>query len=157
FNKYGQTNLVADEAGKAELPDGDLLNAFGISSSATSALWVSDNHSGLATTYSGAINGSPVTKDSTTVSIPGGAPTGEVFNSTGDFALDTDNHKAVFIFATENGDISGWNPHVDATNAVNKAGDPNAIYKGLTLASTPAGSRLYAANFSEARVDVFDG
>jgi uncharacterized protein (TIGR03118 family) len=157
FNKYQQTNLVADQPGPAQIPDGDLLNAFGISSSSTSALWVSDNHSGLATTYSGGIDGSPVTKDQTTVTIPDGEPTGQVFNSTNDFALDTDNHNAVFIFANEHGEISGWNPHVDATHAVNKGGDPNAIYKGLTLASTPEGSRLYAANFSEARVDVFDG
>lgn len=157
-NQYGQTNLVADQQGKAEIQDTNLLNSFGIASSPTGDLWVSDNHTGLATTYSGAVNGSPVQKDKTVVTIPGGSPTGQVFNPTDDFALSANNmNPAVFIFATEAGRISGWNPDVDPTNAINKVNHPNAIYKGLTLASTASGSRLYAANFSQARVDVFDG
>jgi uncharacterized protein (TIGR03118 family) len=157
-NRYDVRNLVSDQPGNAELPDPDLLNSFGISSSGTSPLWVSDNHSGLATTYSGGIDGSPVTKDKITVQIPGGSPTGQTFNPTADFGLSADHsNPAVFLFADEAGQISGWNPHVDATHAVTKASDPDAIYKGLTLAATPNGSRLYAANFSEARIDVFDG
>ena len=157
-NRYDVHNLVSDQPGKAEIPDGDLLNSFGISSSDTSPLWVSDNHSGLATTYSGGIDGSTVTKDKITVEIPGGSPTGQTFNPTQDFGLGADHsNPAVFIFADEAGQISGWNPKVDAAHAVTKASDPNAIYKGLTLASTPNGSRLFAANFSEARIDVFDG
>ena len=155
---YTVHNLVSDQAKQAEIQDGQLVNVFGMSASPTSDLWVSDNHTGLATTYSGAIDGSPVTKDKTTVEIPDGSPTGQVFNTTTDFGLNPDHTMpAIFLFATEGGHISGWNPHVDATHAINKASDPDAIYKGLTLASTPNGSRLYAANFSEARVDVFDG
>jgi uncharacterized protein (TIGR03118 family) len=157
-NKYDVHNLVADQPAPGVLPDGDLLNSFGIASSPTSALWVSDNHSGLATLYHGGIDGSPVTKDPLKVTIPGGSPTGQTFNPTQDFGLSADHtNPAVFLFADEAGQISGWNPHVDPTHAVTKASDPNAVYKGLTLASTPDGSRLYAANFSEARIDVFDG
>ena len=157
-NRYDVHNLVSDQPGRAELPDGDLLNSFGIASSPTSALWVSDNHSGLATLYHGGIDGSPVTKDPLKVQIPGGSPTGQTFNPTQDFGLSADHsNPAIFIFADEAGQISGWNPHVDPTHAVTKASDPNAIYKGLTLASTPHGNRLFAANFSEARIDVFDG
>jgi uncharacterized protein (TIGR03118 family) len=156
---YVVQNLVSDQQDKAQLQDDDLLNSWGISSSPTSALWVSDNHTGVATLYSGAIAGSPVTKSQTTrVHIAGDSPTGQVFNTTTDFALSDDNtNPAVFIFATESGVISGWNPRVDRANSIGKASDPDAIYKGLTLASTPEGSRLYAANFREARVDVFDG
>jgi uncharacterized protein (TIGR03118 family) len=157
-NRYDVHNLVSDEQGKAELRDGALLNSFGIASSPTSALWVSDNHSGVATLYSGAVNGSPVTKNGLTVQIPGGSPTGQTFNPTTDFGLSPDHtNPAIFLFADEAGQISGWNPKVDPTHAVTKASDPDAIYKGLTLASTPDGSRLYAANFSEAHIDGFDG
>ena len=155
---YTVHNLVSDQAGPAEIQDGRLLNAFGLSSSDTSSIWVSDNHTGLATTYSGAIDGSPVTQDKTTVEIPDGSPTGQVFNTTKDFGLSPDHsNAAIFLFATEGGHISGWNPHVDPTHAINKVSASDAIYKGLTLASTPSGSRLYATNFSEARIDVFDG
>ena len=155
---YLVQNLVSDQKHKAQIQDDDLLNSWGLSSSPTSALWVSDNHTGLATTYSGAIAGSPVTKNSTRVHIAGDSPTGQVFNSTTDFALSAGNtNPAVFMFATESGVISGWNPHVDPANSIAKASDPNAVYKGLTLASTASGSRLYAANFGEARIDVFDG
>jgi uncharacterized protein (TIGR03118 family) len=35
--------------------------------------------------------------------------------------------------------------------------DVGAIYKGLTVANTPAGPRLYAADFHNARIDVLDG
>jgi uncharacterized protein (TIGR03118 family) len=157
--RYQVQNLVSDQKNKAQLQDDDLLNSWGISSSSTSALWVSDNHTGVATLYSGGIAGSPVTKSQTTrVQIAGDSPTGQVFNPTTDFALSPGNtNPALFIFATESGVISGWNPHVDPANSIPKASDPDAIYKGLTLASTPSGSRLYAANFREARVDVFDG
>src|SRR5215831_11039425 len=126
LNKYDVHNLVADEKGKAELPDPDLLNSFGIASSPTSALWVSDNHSGLATLYHGGIDGSPVTKDPLRVEIPGGSPTGQTFNGTPDFGLSPDHtNPAIFLFADEAGQISGWNPHVDPTHAVMKASDPN--------------------------------
>jgi len=46
-------NLVAGQNGQAQLQDNDLRNSWGISSSPTSAPWVSDNHTGLATLYSG--------------------------------------------------------------------------------------------------------
>jgi uncharacterized protein (TIGR03118 family) len=155
-NTYAQINLVSDQAHHAQLHDGALDNAFGLSASPTSSLWVSDNHSGLTTTYVGGVDGSPVALGNQRVEVPDGSPTGQVFNPTTDFQLK--KHKpAIFLFATEGGHISGWNPKVDATHAVNEITDLHAVYKGLTFASTPAGSRLYAANFSEARVDVFDG
>lgn len=156
-NRYDVQKLVADEPGKAELPDGELLNAFGMAASDTSALWVSSNHGGVATLYHGGIDGSPVTKDPLTVQIPSGSPTGQTFNPTPDFGLSADHtNPAIFIFADEAGQITGWNPHVDPTHSVVKASDPDAIYKGLTLASTAHGNRLFAANFSENRIDVFD-
>src|SRR5207247_1304816 len=65
---------------------------------------------------------------------------------------------ARFIFVTEQGTVLGWNPSVALTHAIvavdNSAG--GAVYKGLAIAGTAAGDRLYAANFRAATVDVFD-
>lgn len=65
---------------------------------------------------------------------------------------------AIFIFVTEDGTISGWNPGVNAATAVikvNHAGQ--AVYKGVAIADTPAGPRLYATNFQTRQVEVYDG
>src|SRR5207247_7569840 len=83
---YRQINLVSDQAGKAPLTDPDLVNAWGLSASPGtnsapgSPLWVSDNGTDVTTLYSGA-TATTVNKVALTVSIPSGAPTGQVFNS----------------------------------------------------------------------------
>lgn len=53
--------------------------------------------------------------------------------------------------------MTGWNPGVDATHAVDAAVVPDAIFKGIAVAPTPSGSRLFAADFHHGTVDVFDG
>src|ERR1700687_298468 len=115
---FRQTNLVSDIPGMAPLTDPNLVNPWGISASATSPMWVSDNNgdglgNGQASTlYNGA--GQPV---GLVVKIPqpngtdGGAPTGQVFNASTDF------EGAPFIFATEDGTIAAWEPRVDLHRA----------------------------------------
>jgi hypothetical protein len=107
-SRYLQTNLVSDLPGMAAVTDPQLVNAWGISYSATSPFWVSDNGSGLTTLYNGA-----GAKQGLVVTIPppaGGsgpaAPTGQVFNGSTAFEL-APGKPAVFIFATEDGTISG--------------------------------------------------
>jgi uncharacterized protein (TIGR03118 family) len=89
---------------------------------------------------------------------PGGTPTGTVFNYTGAFEVGP-GQSAFFLFATEDGTISGWNPGANPTAAiikVNRAG--SALYKGLVLATLPSGvPRFYASNFQSGKVEVFDG
>src|SRR5262249_25152682 len=65
---------------------------------------------------------------------------------------------ALFIFAAEDGTISGWNPQVDFTTAVLKVDNSatGALYKGLALASNTAGNFLFATNFINGTVDAFD-
>src|SRR5512147_2397918 len=48
---YQLVNLVSDLPGVAMLQDTNLVNAWGMSFSATSFLWISDNGSGLSTLY----------------------------------------------------------------------------------------------------------
>lgn len=155
--RYTVTNLNSDITTAADNLDPNLVNPWGLVASGGSPWWVSDNNSGLSTLYDGA----GVTQG-LVVTIPawngptGGVPDGIVFNSTTDFQLVT-GKQALFIFSTEDGTISGWNPGVDPTNAVIKVNNwPVAVYKGLALASAGGANYLYAANFRTATVDVFD-
>jgi len=152
---YEQHNLVSDGALPADLLDAALVNAWGLVASATSPWWIADNGTDLSTLY----NGNTGAKVPLTVSVPG-APTGTVFNGGSGFVVASGSASgaARFIFATEHGTIAGWNPAVAPTQAViavdNSAG--GAVYKGLAIASTAAGDRLYATNFRGGTVDVFD-
>ena len=157
---YTRTDLTADNSTTSPTAanfDTNLVNPWGMSRSSGSPWWISDNGSSLSTLYDA--TGAP---KSLVVSIPapdgqpGGTPTGTVYNYTTGFALAA-GAPAIFLFATEDGTISGWNPGVNATNAVIKVNhNGSAIYKGLALATTPQGPRLYATNFQSGGVEVFD-
>jgi len=163
-----QTNLVSDQAGKAAMVDPNLVNAWGIAASTTSPFWINDNGQGVSTLYDGAGHPFPVNQPLVvTVPPPAGspadttaAPTGMVFNSTQDFVVTEGTHSAAsfFIFSTEDGTISGWNPNVDGGAAIlavdNSASD--AVYKGLALGSNASGNVLFATDFHNGRVDAFD-
>jgi uncharacterized protein (TIGR03118 family) len=152
-NAYEQTNLVSDLPGMAQLQDTNLVNAWGISFSATSPFWISDNGSGLATLYAvtNDSSGSPhVVKEGLTVTIPGdGFPTGQLFNGTGAF------HNDAFIFAGEDGFITGWRGALGTTAEI-LVDRTNAVYKGITLYTNLGEPMLVAANFREGTVDVYD-
>lgn len=148
-NVYTVSNLVADVSGVAAHTDANLVNAWGLTSLPGSPWWVSDNETDLATVYRA---------DGTTARAPvhvSGAPTGAVSNTGSSFAVsnDTTSAPALFLFATEDGTILGWNPTVDANNAVVAVPAAGAIYKGLAV----AGDTLYATDFKNGHVDVFDG
>ena len=162
---YQQINLVSDQPGQAQVTDPNLVNAWGASFSPSSPLWVSDNGTDVTTLYEGGIHGGTQTVDSLVVTIPGGAPTGQAFNSTSEFVVhgsDGSSGAAVFLFVGESGHLSGWNPNVPAgsppsTVAENAVVTPGAVYKGLAIGSVNKGPRLYAADFSAGTVDVYDG
>src|SRR5437660_3573034 len=152
---YQQHNLVSDGAVPADFVDPALVNAWGLVASGTSPWWVADNGTDLSTLY----NGNTGAKVPLTVSVPG-APTGIVFNGGAGFVITngTARGPARFIFAGEDGTISGWNPGVAPTSAVTAVDNSasGAVYNGLAIASTSAGDRLYATNFHAGTVDVFD-
>jgi uncharacterized protein (TIGR03118 family) len=131
---------------------------------------VSDNGTGLATQYDATGAGIPPV---ITIPPPAGspagttaAPTGNVFNGTSDFVVAEGSHSgpSQFLFATEDGTISGWNPTVDMTHAIlevdrstTKQGKfVGAVYKGLALGSNSSGNFLFAANFRFGTVEQFD-
>lgn len=159
---YQQTNLVSDQAGVALLLDPNLVNAWGIAKSATSPFWVADNVTGVATLYSGDVHGSAFTKSSLVVTIPGGSPTGTVFNSSSDFVVHsgTSSGPARFLFATQTGIIAGWNPAVPppATSTFAQVGaTADAVYTGLAIGQAGGANYLYAADFEHNKIDVYDG
>jgi uncharacterized protein (TIGR03118 family) len=150
-----QTNLVSDVPGVASQTDSNLANPWGIASSATSPFWVADNHTGLSTLYN--TSGTP---QSLVVTVPPaaggtqGSPTGIVFNGSTDFQVSAGS-PARFIFATEDGTISGWASGTAAILKVDKSAS-EAIYKGLAIGNNGTSNFLYAANFHENKIDVFD-
>jgi len=150
---YRQTNLVSDLAGVAQLQDTNLVNPWGISFSATSPFWISDNGSGLSTLYAvtNDADGSPhAVKQGLQVIIPGeGVPTGQLFDGAGSFNGD------LFIFAGEDGTISGWRGALGSTAEILTSRD-TAVYKGITLVTNTGTPLLLLANFSEGTVDVYD-
>jgi uncharacterized protein (TIGR03118 family) len=150
-NLYTVRKLQSDIPGEAEHTDPDLVNGWGISHSPTSPWWVSDEGTDKSTLY----NGNTGAKLGLIVTVAGG-PTGQVFNGSADFEL-APGAPARFIFATENGEIYGWNPTVNATNAISKVTTPDAIYLGLAIGSVGTANYLYAANFHAGTVDVFNG
>jgi uncharacterized protein (TIGR03118 family) len=163
---FRQVNLVADRPHHALFTDPNLVNAWGITASPSGPFWVNDNGTGVATLYDGVgMPHPPGTPLVVTIPLPSGktgqaAPTGLVFNSnSSDFNISSTSTPAyaIFLFATEDGTISGWNPAVDPTHAVLKVDhSASAVYKGLALASTSGGDFLFATNFHDGTVEEFD-
>lgn len=164
YAQYTKTDLVTDTGTASNPADPSLVNAWGLVALPTSPFWVSDNGTGLSTLYTGT-----GLKLGLTVAVPGanggqGAPTGVVGNITAsDFVVTQGKNsgKAIFIFATLDGTISGWNPGVGGTNAtiaVPASATNGASYTGLAIANNGGNPLLYAADDSANRkVDVYNG
>jgi uncharacterized protein (TIGR03118 family) len=150
---YQQVNLVSNGAVSAPHTDTNLVNPWGIAYTPTSPFWVSDNGMGLSTLYNGA--GTPqalvVTIPPPAGSTAAATPTGMVFNGSANFM------SSLFIFSTEDGTVSSW-AAADGTHAVLRVDNStaNAVYKGLALGAIGTDEFLYAADFRNARIDVFN-
>lgn len=163
-----QVNLISDlNTLGAKIVDPGLLNSWGLALTATSPLWVADNNSGLATVYSIGAGGASVSKLGLQVTVAGGrastndgsSPTGQVANGTTGFVVSNSagaGGPAHFIFDSESGQISGWNSAANANTTVVEYSSPTAVYKGLAMATTDSGTFLYATNFHDGTVDVFN-
>jgi uncharacterized protein (TIGR03118 family) len=162
---YTQTNLVSDLSGLAPVTDPNLKNPWGITRSATSPWWVANNNSGTSTLYTGTGSIVPLVvvvppPKSTPDAVS--APTGIVYNGSSNFRV-APGKPAVFIFATEDGTISGWNPGLtDGKHAVlvvdnSDNGSPNgAVYKGATSGDIDGYTVLYFTNFRSGKVEVYN-
>ena len=162
---FSNTALGGDTAaaGAANV-DTNLVNPWGIAFGPTTFVWVANNHTQTSTLYDGNGKAQPASGPLTVqfaASVAGTAfdPTGIVYNPTSDFAVSGAgvSGTARFLFAGEGGMIAGWTASVDATHAITTYTDSGgAVYKGLALASDGVANYLYATDFHNARVDVFD-
>ena len=164
---YQQTNLVSDLTGLAQFTDSNLVNPWGLVHGPTTPWWVADNGTGVSTLYTGQGVKVPLT---VTIPVPTGspagttaAPTGVIFNGNGGFNVSENgtSFSSLFIFDTEDGTISGWNPNfVDRTHAILAVDRSNvgkgAVYKGLAIGSNSSGTFIFATNFRFGTVEMFD-
>ena len=160
FGSVAQVNLVSNSSAiSAPVTDPNLVNPWGIAGDANGFAWVANEASGTAT-YEGPAGTTP---EGTSVVIPSaglstkGSPTGIVYNSTSAFAIH--GSPSLFLYATYDGTISGWNGQLSGTPtaviAVNNSAS-GAIYTGLAIAGLGAQTMLYAANFHSGQIDVFN-
>ena len=158
---YQQTDLTTDSTSVSSTAtiDTNLVNSWGLSRSSGSPFWIADNGKGVSTLYdnTGAIVPLVVTIPPPMDGQPPSAPTGTVFNYTKGFQVKPGS-PAIFLFVTEDGTISGWNPGANPTNAVIKVDNSKqgAIYKGCAIAKQGNLVRLYATNFASGRVEMYD-
>jgi uncharacterized protein (TIGR03118 family) len=164
---YQQTNLVSDLTGVAQFTDPNLVNSWGLVHGPTTPWWVADNGTGVSTLYNGGGVKLPLT---VTVPTPmdshagtTSAPTGVIFNGNGGFNVSQNgtSFSSVFIFDTEDGTISGWNPGFsDRSHAVLAVDRSNvgkgAVYKGLAIGSNSSGMFIFATNFRFGTIEMFD-
>jgi uncharacterized protein (TIGR03118 family) len=164
LSAFTAANVVADSAGAAAHVDPNLVNGWGIAFNPTGFVWVANQGTSTSTLYDG--RGNPQTL---VVSVPAGAggaagPAGIVYNGTQDFRVSAGaaSGVAAFIFAGTGGTLSGWAPAVDRLHAVTTVDTATggaaaaAAYTGLALASYNGINYLYAADFRNGRVDVYD-
>lgn len=154
---YIQTNLVSDDGASGTTADANLINPWGMAASLTSPFWVSDNGTGLSTLYNGVgvALGLVVTIPPPSGGSSPSTPTGVVFNGGSGFETVVGGQPARFIFATEDGTISGWASGNTAPRMVDNSA-LGANYKGLALGTSGSNTFLYAANFTQGKIDVFD-
>jgi len=156
---YAQHNLVSDGFVPADHINSDVVNAWGLVAGPTTPWWIVDNGTGKSTLYNVATGTFPLT-----VTVPGaggeqGNPTGIVFNGGSGFVVNNGagTSAARFIFASEDGTLSAFRG-VPVVTVVPNAQAPahGAIYKGLAIDSDTNGLFLYATDFHNGAVDIFD-
>jgi uncharacterized protein (TIGR03118 family) len=153
---YAQSNLVSDIPGLAAVTDSNLVNPWGISFSPTGPFWLADNGTGLSTLYNGA---GAIQALVVTIPPPAGqpgpsAPSGTIANSVAGF-LGTGSATAHFLFSTEDGTISAWSGGSVAVLKVDYS-TSNAVFKGLANGVSGGSNYIYATDFHNGQIDVFD-
>ena len=146
---YKTNVLVSDTSGyHAARIDSTLSNAWGIAINPNGIFWINVNGTDGSEVYD--MNGVAKRKP---VTVP--APSGIVFNNTTDFVIPATSEVSKFIFASENGKIYAWASGDSARTVANRSAY-NSVYKGLELANDGTGNFLFATDFHNGKVDVFD-
>lgn len=155
---YVQTNLVSDttDFGAAK-KDPALVNAWGLAINPKGIMWISGNGAGVTAVYD--TNGNTLLNP---VNMPfqgaakASAPSGIVFNPTPGFVIPSSQKKSLFIWATENGAVEAWAGGDSATTTVVDNSGQGSVYKGIAIASNNGTNYLYATDFHNGKINVFD-
>jgi len=153
---FTRVNLVSNSSQDSGVRvDPDLMNGWGVAFSPTGNLWVSSEGGGVSVMYDATGNQilPPISIPSISAAT-GGQPTGIVFNSSTTAFVLPGGGVSKFIFAGGDGLISGWSSGTAAERVLNNS--PTSSYTGVTIADDSSGIFLYAANFRQSRIDVFD-
>lgn len=154
-SSYREVDLVSNLPGRAERMDPALANPWGLVLLPNGVFRVADNHTGVSTAYGP--HGASVGVKITIPPMGDGSPTGMVLNSfLRAFKIPKTGRAARLLFVSEDGSISTWNPNVDRDDAIRVLTVDGAIYKGVALGKTDNGPMLFAADFHDGRIDVFD-
>jgi uncharacterized protein (TIGR03118 family) len=153
---FRQFNLASDIPGLAQAYDPALINPWGVAPGPRNTFWVANNASRTVQLID-AVFGQP----RLTFVVPAVGPTGIVANhQPGAFVIrDSVLHRAfsaAVIVAAQDGSLSAWSPFVDTLSAVVVSSDPAASYTGLATGSVGDTTFLYAANFAEGKIEVYD-
>jgi uncharacterized protein (TIGR03118 family) len=151
---YTVTPLVSDQTGMAPTVDPNLVNGWGISAGPATPWWVANQGTDTSTLYDAAGTRFPPAPAPLVVKVPGG-PTGTVFNggTTLQVMGATGMVPSRFLFATLSGTIQGWPVGAPAAVVGVDNSKWGAVYTGLAI----NGDTLYATDFANGKVDVYDG
>src|SRR5258706_1991308 len=152
---YMATNLVSDVSEYSPaIIDTNLVNAWGLAFSPLGGVWISSNETHVSAVY----NKNGITLHPP-VYIPfetdGANPTGQVFNSSSTFIIPSTSEVSKFIFVTENGTIAAWASGNSAITVADRSA-AGAVYKGVEIVNNSGQWFLYAADFHNNKVDMFD-
>lgn len=162
---FRQVDLVSDQPGQARVTDPNLVNPWGIAYGQGTAFWVANAGTGTSAVYDENGNPAPPANPLVVVIPPAessdqASPTGIVNNPTDGFRISAEGREgpSLFLFATEQGTIAGWNPAVLPTEAVTAVDNSSYgdRYKGLAIGEANGAPVIYATNFSIGTVDTFD-
>jgi uncharacterized protein (TIGR03118 family) len=152
-NAYAVHGLVSDRQGHALHADAQLVNAWGLAASPTGPWWTANEASATSTLYSGAGR-----KQLLTVRVAGG-PTGVAWYAGKELRVSAGgvSDPARFVYACEDGKLRAWTPTVPAgwstqSEVVVDEAAEAAVFRGVAI----DGARVFATDFHNARVDVYD-
>jgi uncharacterized protein (TIGR03118 family) len=152
---FTATGLVTDDpvANPGQITDAGLVNAWGLSYAPSGPFWVSSAGAGTSPLYQVDPLTQATTKLGLTVSTPGIAVTGQVFNP---MAASAFNGNA-FLFVNVDGSVSGWRPALGSSTETLAPAAPGKVYTGAAFGAVGGQGYLYAANFGAGSIDVYKG
>lgn len=156
----GVSDIYGNVPASSTHVDANLVNPWGLAFNPAGFSWIANNGSASSTLYDGAGVAQSLVVTLASGTAGAARPTGIVFNPEADFNVSEGGASGAspFIFAGEAGTIAGWSPAVDMTHVLTVVdnGASGAVYKGLAIADAAGGHMIYATDFHNNRVDVFN-